>query len=799
MLKRWLGWIPEAAGRRRAAVLCGVGLITGLAALALPRLGLQAGIYELFPSRPGPISALGAFGRLFGGENELVVLVTAREPALLGRSVRRVARELSRSPLVEEVRAGVDGLSFGAALGGGLLLLVDDATWPAVKRRLEAPGPHVARLRRLLLSPLAPNLAAVARDPLGLTELILAGTDSDVDRQTGLWQSPDGRSALIFARTAGGRSENRRLHRALAALGARTRRQSGGVVGLQFTGAPVYAFHFERTLRRDLALSSTAALVAVIVVLLALFRSFRLLPLAGLVGGLAVCWTLAAAALVGGSLNLISLAFAALCIGMGMDALIHITATTREISGDPRSRVTGAIGALLPALLASTLTSIAAFLAFSLSAFAGLSQTGLLAATGLAFTLVLTLVLAPALAVPAPAVVGRLDRLLLALSGAVQRRRLVVVLLAAATGAGAVVAARALTFSADIGRLAPREFPPVQTDLDIARRFERQRDRLIVMLRGRRLESVLRANDRLAARLARLRADGRVAGYRSLAALLPSRATQQRRRARLERSAPEAAARLREALAAAGLRPGAFAPFLRGLEAPEPLTLDHLPESLRPLVRRHLRRDGSGAWVAATLVYPTRERLSRRALIGDAPPVGGVTEQLTGATLAGDQMAGLLRSDLVLICLVSLGVVLGVVSLLLRRPWPVAAALISLAWAGLVFSGALALLGQEVDLFNLMVLPLLIGYGVDDHIYVARRAVSQGTAAAVVRSGRAVAATTFTSVAAFGALLACDLPGLRRLGTTAMLGLVVALVGALVVMPALLGKSADRTDSIDRV
>jgi predicted RND superfamily exporter protein len=95
-----------------------------------------------------------------------------------------------------------------------------------------------------------------------------------------------------------------------------------------------------------------------------------------------------------------------------------------------------------------------------------------------------------------------------------------------------------------------------------------------------------------------------------------------------------------------------------------------------------------------------------------------------------------------------------------------------------------------VDLYNLMVLPVLIGYGVDDHIYVVRRAISDGVGLAVVESGRAVLATTLTSVAAFGALGLCALPGLRMLGATAALGLTLGLVGALVVMPALLGLGA---------
>jgi predicted RND superfamily exporter protein len=43
-------------------------------------------------------------------------------------------------------------------------------------------------------------------------------------------------------------------------------------------------------------------------------------------------------------------------------------------------------------------------------------------------------------------------------------------------------------------------------------------------------------------------------------------------------------------------------------------------------------------------------------------------------------------------------------------------------------------------------------------------------------------------MAAFAGLLLCQLPGLRALGLTALIGLALALVGSLVVMPALLGR-----------
>jgi len=810
----WLGRLAEAAGRHRLLTLGAVALITALAVLALPRLRFQTGIYELFPHRPGPIADLAEYGVVFGAEKEVVTLVTGTDPGVVTRAARLTAAELARSPLLQQVRQRVQGM---VALGPSLLLLGGTQTWSAVADRLTAPfAPQVKRLRRLLLAPIATNHDALAHDPLGISEIVLAGLESSVDRQTGSFSSRDGRAALVFASPsprqelqsggAGGRaqldlwSELARVKRVVEA------HFPSGQISLQFTGAPVYAHYFASTMRRDLTLSSILALCGVVALLLAFFRSVRLLPLAGLIGVLAVCWTLAVAALANSRLNVLALSFAALCIGMGMDALIHILAHTREVGGPPEQRVVLALRSLVPALLAATLTTVAAFLSFSLSAFAGLSLTGLLAACGLCCTMILTLLLVPALGAPvAPARRPTLlDRALAELARRVNAHRVLVLAVAGMLGGGAVWAATGLSFSADLTRLAPPQFPPMQTDLAIARHFERHQHRLIVLARGADQERVLQVNDRVAEELQRLRRLGAVASYRSLSALLPSRATQRARRARLAALNPkQVVERLRGALEQGGLRAEAFEPFYGALTSPRELRLDGLPRTLRPLVRRQLARR-SGQWVVATLVYlsapptrPTGLQLSGGAELSRVQDslrrlsTGRVRVHLTGAALAGSQMANLLGSDLLLISLLSLGAVLVLVALLLRRPWPVAATMLSLVWTGVLFAGLLRLLGHELDLYNLMVLPVLIGYGVDDHIYVVRRAVSTGTHSAVVQSGRAVVATTLTSMIALGALLVCELPGLRALGTAAILGLALGLLGALVVMPALLGQGTD--------
>jgi predicted RND superfamily exporter protein len=252
------------------------------------------------------------------------------------------------------------------------------------------------------------------------------------------------------------------------------------------------------------------------------------------------------------------------------------------------------------------------------------------------------------------------------------------------------------------------------------------------------------------------------------------------------------AAQLASELEAAGLEAEAFRPFMLALTAPRELSSAELPGALKPLIKRHLARD-AGASVIATVVHPRpkasaadQRRLAsalRRSVAGLDP---FVAVEVTGAAVAGDQMADLLRRDLLLVSLLSLALVLVVLTLLLRRLRAVAAAALSLLLTGLAFIGALRALDLQVDLYSLMVLPLLIGYGVDDHIYVVRRALTDGVRTAVVESGRAVVATTLTSMAAFGALALCQVPGLRTLGLTAILGLALGLFGSLVVMPALL-------------
>ena len=434
MIRDLVGACGALATRRPLAVVVVVAAVTGAAALALPRLRLDGGIHELFPSRPGPSADLATYARALEQRPELVVLLSGPDHHAVERATRRMSASLRASPLVAVVAERIPRSVLSGTLGRSLVLLAGPKASTRIQRRL-GPGARdrARKLRRAMLSPFPPPRELITRDPMALGELLLEGVEAGVSRRSGLYANEDGRAALIFARPRGLPSDLEFCGRLQQRVRQMSRQLGEPAVKVQLTGGYIYAHHISTVLRRDLMISSTAALLGAALVLFLLLRSVRLLPVAAAVSGLAVVWTLALAAITAGRLNALSLCFAALCIGMGMDAMIHVVSRARELGG-PRDRrrlrrrlIPEALASVSPALLAASLTTMAAFATFALSSFAGFSQTGLLATCGLGLTLALTLVLFPALTaltgVAPTRRAGRLDAALARMAAWVPRRR----------------------------------------------------------------------------------------------------------------------------------------------------------------------------------------------------------------------------------------------------------------------------------------------------------------------------------------------------------------------------------------
>lgn len=103
--------------------------------------------------------------------------------------------------------------------------------------------------------------------------------------------------------------------------------------------------------------------------------------------------------------------------------------------------------------------------------------------------------------------------------------------------------------------------------------------------------------------------------------------------------------------------------------------------------------------------------------------------------------------------------------------------------------GVAGFLGLHLDFFNVIILPVLIGAGVDDgvHFYSHYREQGRGSVGAVMRSlGGALVMTTITSSIGFAGLAVTDYGGLQSMGYLAIIGLGTTLLGTLLVLPSIL-------------
>ena len=119
-----------------------------------------------------------------------------------------------------------------------------------------------------------------------------------------------------------------------------------------------------------------------------------------------------------------------------------------------------------------------------------------------------------------------------------------------------------------------------------------------------------------------------------------------------------------------------------------------------------------------------------------------------------------------------------------------ALALMPVCLGTLLTVGLMGVLGIDFNLMTVVVLPLIIGTGIDDGVHLVCRL--QGSQGDVVQALSGIAsplvATTMTSMLAFGSMLTAKNPGFRELGLVTMSGLGLCLVITLVAVPCLLAR-----------
>lgn len=235
------------------------------------------------------------------------------------------------------------------------------------------------------------------------------------------------------------------------------------------TGLPALVADEKQALSHDVPLTSAVATIGVLVLFIFGFRSVR----QGLLGlfplGLSLICTLAFVHFAFGGLNMMTSAFIATVLGLGIDFAVHLIARYNEArhrGEDSDTALRTAITRAGPGILTGALTTAGAFAALSVNEFKGFAEMGVITAVGLVLALVATITIGPAAVVlikglqKVPKPRHQLEELS-ALPKAIIRLRVVLLVTGVLIGGLMLWQATNVPWSYDYLALLPRDRPSV--------------------------------------------------------------------------------------------------------------------------------------------------------------------------------------------------------------------------------------------------------------------------------------------------------------------------------------------------
>ncbi len=619
-------------------------------------------------------------------------------------------------------------------------------------------------------------------------------------------------------------------------------------VEIGLTGKPVLQADEMATTGRDMNVASMVGLILCTALFMAVFRGVKL-PLLALLAFLVGCaLTYAAAALFYGRLNLLSIVFMLVLVGVGLDYGIHMVA--RYMEGRRHLPTQGAISYMMrtsvPSNVSGALTSAGVFLLAWFTEFQGLRELGVVSGVGLLLTLGAIVLILPALLVLLDSKLPKAHRsapesgsqsYFLARESTDRKVSLrgawiTVTASLALAGGAALYAFWNVRFESNLLSLQAPGLESVTWEhrviddsaaaswfgASIVDRMDNIQP-LVNRLRSHpeigEIRTVLDA--------VQLETPQRAALRTQFASAVESAPTPPRKvpewgerdlrhAARdlnllahfAERDAPAPAQHMRQlseqlAVLAQAVDPRSHAPAdVARMREHIDSTVARAAGGLRMMAEgaRRPLRDALPQAVRAQMVSPNGKFLVMihpQQDVWEPAPLAKFVAAMqaedphaTGVPMTVSESMMSMERSFALQALLATLLVAGLLWLDLRSLPQVLAALASLAIGVAWTVGIMALIGATFNLANFFAVPILIGLGIDSAIHMTHRAHEGALEHGFGSTRRAVIVTALTTTIGFGALLLASHQGLRSLGIAMAVGSLCCLASAIWALPALL-------------
>ncbi|MGE0409540.1 MAG: MMPL family transporter [Amphiplicatus sp.] len=624
--------------------------------------------------------------------------------------------------------------------------------------------------------------------------------------------------ALDFSRLQPAKPAVEAIREEVAALAG----EFGDRVEVFVTGDPALRAEELESVTTGIGLSFLLSFVAVSLLLIAAFRSALLAGLTMVSLLVTLSLTAAFAALAVGELNLVSIAFTVLLVGLGLDFAIHLLLHIQErraAGQDVRRALRGSMHELGPALFLAAVTTALAFFSFIPTAFDGIAQLGVIAGAGVLIALVVSVTFMPAAlgALPKPParqagrVVAKGFEFLDRIAGPAA---IATILL----GLGSLAFLPSARFDADPMSLrnpasnsvegfyalfSDEETIPYRLTRLAASAAEAETTseavKALATVRGARSlpdfvpddqDAKLELIDFAAGSLVfALDAEPSTAPAenRDGARLLETRLLQTyadgpgaRLGADLKRAREEGGA---EAAARIETNIFAFWPLLvdrlKMQFKASAVDIDALPA---PLVERY--RSASGKWRVDIL--PAEDVRDPKALSRFVNSVEALYPDVSGGAIQTKKAGDVISASMSEATAIAFAVIAVFLYLLVRRVLQVFLMLMPILLAASLTTAAGVLFNIPFNYANVIVLPLLLGIGVDSgiHLVMRNQQVKAGEHVYGTSTPRAVLFSALTTVASFGSLMLSPHRGTASMGELLSIAIAFTLLCTLIVLPA---------------
>jgi uncharacterized protein len=766
------------------------------------RLRLDVEVMNLLPDDYPVVRGLKLYQTDFANARELIITVDARESETAENAARTIATALrAATNLTAQVTwqpLWLENPGQSAELVGYLWYNQPPEVFRALTQRL-APTNLPVLLRdaqEALTTSLSPqDLARRGYDPFNLTQLPESVSGGNSFGEGGeFFASPDGTFRLVFAEAKTDLSDYRKCTRWLNeikgtvtnALHAAKLQDS---VKVMYTGRPAFVSEISSGMQQDLAGPSGATLLVIAVLFYLTHRRFKPLLWLTVLLLLILAGTMALGGLIYGTLNIISLGFASILLGLAEDFGIVLYQESRS---HPELSLREVRRMAAPGIFWSAVTTCGAFLMLNFGGLPGLGQLGTLVAVGIALAAIVMLYayLPPLMrkraATSEPEVEHKVS------NQPVIKRHRAWLGTAVLLGACAIVLfARRPVFDNSPDALRPRNSTAYAAISEIKQRLQRFQEPLWVLITGQNEAEVLTRLQETELALARSVSNGLLTGFTLPTSLWPNPANEQANRTAAASVLTNRAV-IRDAVLNAGFTSNSLPlteNIFRTWQAATETTGVFWPtnDNSRWILDKLIARKPDRL-LALGLLYPN----TNAPLVSLTPRILELSTELSpkdvyvsGWEILGYSVFARVKSQFWQVLLPMVALVVFSLWLAFRNFREMLLSLITLVVSALCLWALMGALGWSWNLLNLMALPLLLGIGVDFSIHIQFALKRYNGDLAVVRGsiGRALLLAGSTTVAGFASLAFSNNAGMASLGKVCGTGIICAMLVSVYLLP----------------